>query len=197
MRWYRTGRTGGRPSGDRQRWTEPGCLVGRWSASRQPRVSVRAHGFRTNLWTLPRGSPHQAVDRAPRPITGPARAAGTASGGRRRDWPSTLGRSCQGENAIHTKAGRATSSLKSSARNRSTPAVSVATLPRSSSRSKANVPVDFTDKLVRPRVRHRDQRGYEGQDNDLRRGLTPEIDPISKAQRGADEPDALPTASSR
>ena len=130
MRWYRTWRTGGRPSGDRQRWTEPGCLVGRWSASRQPRVSVRAHGFRTNLWTLPRGSPHQAVDRAPRPISGPARAAGTASGGRRRDWPSTLGRSCQGENAIHTKAGRATSSLKSSARNRSTPAVSAATLPK-------------------------------------------------------------------
>jgi len=31
--------------------------------------------------------------------------------------------------------------------------------------------VDFTDKLVRPRVRHRDQRGHEGQDNDLRRGL--------------------------
>src|SRR6266567_981295 len=42
--------------------------------------------------------------RAPRPITGPVRAAGTASAARRRHAPGPLGRSCQVESAVHTKA---------------------------------------------------------------------------------------------
>src|SRR5437879_7305813 len=45
--------------------------------------------------------------RAPRPITGPARAAGRASGARRRHASGPLRRSCQVESAVHTKAGRA------------------------------------------------------------------------------------------
>src|SRR5205814_10373729 len=45
--------------------------------------------------------------RGPRPITGTARAAGTASGGRRGHAPRPLGRSCQGESAANVKPRRA------------------------------------------------------------------------------------------
>src|SRR5439155_20526841 len=56
--------------------------------------------------------------RAPRPITGPVRAAGRASGARRRSAPRPLGRSCQVENAVHGKAGRASRSGRLNTRRR-------------------------------------------------------------------------------
>src|SRR6266542_1425563 len=54
--------------------------------------------------------------RAPRPITGPARAAGRASGASRRPAPGPLRGSCQVENAVHTKAGKAEFQFQSCSR---------------------------------------------------------------------------------